>query len=294
MAKVSAAHAIPCAVAGILPEGLVPELRKHLIDLGIAPLLGFSDALEALAVATRLGIAHRSKTGLETPGELLSDPDNRAVSRGMFMLDEAASKSALSEYGLKTPLFEVADAGQAAAKARDIGYPVALKLLSSEISHKAKMGGVVLALDTEAALQRAVEQIREAGLRHNGEAIECFLVEAMIDTPCAEYIIGIKRQAALGFVLLIGRGGVDPEKHGHHATLLLPLVETDLAAAMQGIGLNADTPGYAGMLAAIRAVAAYALAHAGSLQSLDVNPVIIDAAGNAIAADALVVMFEEN
>jgi hypothetical protein len=63
---------------------------------------------------------------------------------------------------------------------------------------------------------------------------------------------------------------------------------------MQSIGLGADAPGYAGMLAAIRAVAAYALAHAASLQSLDVNPVIVDASGNATAADALIVMFEEN
>ena len=294
MAQVSEAHDIPCAVAGILPEGLVPDLRKHLIDLGIAPLLGFSDALEALAVAARIGDAQCSKVGLDTPGELLTDPGNGVATRGSFMLDEAESKAALIEYGLKTPRFEVADAGQVATKARDIGYPVALKLLSSEISHKAKMGGVTLGLDSEVALQRAVEQIGQAGLRHNGQAVEHFLVEAMIDVPCTEYIIGIKRQAAVGLALLIGRGGVDTEKHGHHATLLLPLVESDLAAALQSIGLGADARGYAGMLAAIHAVAAYAQAHAASLQSLDVNPVIVDAAGNATAADALIVMFEEN
>ncbi|MCP4334006.1 MAG: acetate--CoA ligase family protein [Gammaproteobacteria bacterium] len=294
MAKVSEAHGIPCAVAGVLPEGLVPDLRKHLIDLGIAPLLGFSDALEALAVATQIGVAQRSKTGLDPPGDLLTDTVNGAATRDSFMLDEAESKAALIEYGLKAPLFEVADARQVAAKALDIGYPVALKLISSEISHKAKMGGVALALGSEAALQRAVEQICQAGLRHNGEAVERFLVEAMIEAPCAEYIIGIKRQAALGLALLIGRGGVDTEKHGHHTTLLLPLVESDLPAAMQSIGLCADAPGYAGMLTAIRAVAAYAFARAASLQSLDVNPVIVDAAGSATAVDALIVMFEEN
>jgi len=294
MAKVSESHGIPCAVAGILPEGLVPDLRKHLIDLGIAPLLGFSDALEALAVATRIGVAQRSKAGLDTPGELLTEPGNGAAIRASVMLDEAASKAALIEYGLKTPRFEVADASQVTAKARDVGYPVALKLLSSEISHKAKMDGVALALDSEAALQQAVEQICQAGLRHNGEMVERFLVEAMIDAPCAEYIIGIKRQAALGLALLIGRGGVDTEQHDRRATLLLPLVESDLATAMQGIGLGADAPGYTGMLAAIHAIAAYAQTHAASLQSLDVNPVIVDAAGNATAADALIVMFEEN
>jgi len=294
MAQVSKTQDIPCAVAGILPEGLVPDLRKHLIDLGVAPLLGFSDALEALAVAARIGAAQASKDGLDAPGDLLTEPGNAAATRGCCMLDEAESKSALIEYGLKTPAFAVAEAGQVVAKAVDVGYPLALKLLSNEISHKAKMGGVKLALDNEAALHSAVDEIKQAGLRHNGEVVNRFLLEAMIDAPCAEYIIGIKRQAALGLALLVGRGGVDTEKHGLHATLLLPLVETDLAAALQSIDLTAEAPGYAGMRAAIHAVADYALAHAGSLQSLDVNPVIVDSSGNATAADALIVMSQEN
>jgi succinyl-CoA synthetase beta subunit len=155
------------------------------------------------------------------------------------------------------------------------------------------MGGVRLALDGEAALQVAVDEIRQAGLRHNGQAIKRFLVEAMIDAPCAEYIIGVKRQTALGLALIIGRGGVDTEKHHRRATLLLPLVESDLAAAMESVGLTAEAPGYAGMRAAVHAVAAYALAHSDSLQSLDVNPVIVDSNGNASAADALIVKLKE-
>ncbi len=79
MAKVSAANGIPCAVAGILPEGLDAELRKHLIDLGIAPLLGFSDAMEALAVAVRVGAAQRQKANASAPGELLTDTGDKSV-----------------------------------------------------------------------------------------------------------------------------------------------------------------------------------------------------------------------
>ena len=55
MARVGANLGIPVAVAGILPEGLDAALRKHLLGHGIAPLLGFGDTLEALAVAARLG-----------------------------------------------------------------------------------------------------------------------------------------------------------------------------------------------------------------------------------------------
>jgi acyl-CoA synthetase (NDP forming) len=100
MAKVAQAHGIPCAVGGVLPEGLGADLRKHLIELGIVPLLGFSDALEALAVAVRIGVAQRSKEGLEAPAELLTAPASITAARSSFMLDEAESKSALIEYGL--------------------------------------------------------------------------------------------------------------------------------------------------------------------------------------------------
>ncbi|MCP4469975.1 MAG: acetate--CoA ligase family protein [Gammaproteobacteria bacterium] len=79
MAQVAERHDIPCAVAGILPEGLVPDLRKHLIDLGIAPLLGFSDALEALAVAARISAAQSLNADREAPGELLTDLDSAAA-----------------------------------------------------------------------------------------------------------------------------------------------------------------------------------------------------------------------
>ncbi len=115
----------------------------------------------------------------------------------------------------------------------------------------------------------------------------------MIDAPRGEYIIGIKQQSALGLALMIGRGGVDVEKLNQHATVLLPLVERDLDKALQSIGLTADTPGYDTMLDAARAVAAYAIDNRARLRSLDVNPLIVNASGAAIAADALIEMAQE-
>jgi succinyl-CoA synthetase beta subunit len=92
---------------------------------------------------------------------------------------------------------------------------------------------------------------------------------------------------------MIGRGGVDVEKLGRHATVLLPLVERDLEKALQSIGLAADAPGYAAMLGAARAIAAYAIGNRARLRSLDVNPLIVSASGAAIAADALIELTQE-
>jgi acyl-CoA synthetase (NDP forming) len=292
MASVHQALNIPCSVAGILPEGLDVELRNHLMRLGVAPLLGFRDAMEALSVAARAGIAQHEKAAATKPGALLTDMDGTEAC--MRMLDEAESKTALTRYGLSISEFRVCARDQVATAAAEIGFPVALKLISNEISHKAKVGGVALALDSGTALANALDRMVKSVKESTGRQIDSFLVESMIHAAAAEYIIGIKRQAALGLALMIGRGGVDVEALDSHSTVLLPLVEADLVKAMTSIGLNQDSLGHDAMLTAVRAVAAYALDHKDRLQTLDVNPVIVTTSGDAIAADALIVLSEEN
>jgi acyl-CoA synthetase (NDP forming) len=293
MAKVAENLGIPVAVASILPEGLYPALRKHLLAHGIAPLLGFSDTLEALAVATRLGEKHRRMQTATAPGDLLTRLGPDASGAPSILLDEAEAKAALAAHGLVTPAFTVSSREQLAEAATKIGLPLALKLVSSEIPHKAGMGGVHLGLGSMDAVEAAAQAIDNAAIDYHGKPTERFLVEAMIEAPVAEYIIGIKQQSALGLALMIGRGGVDVEKLNRRATVLLPLVERDLEKGLQSIGFAADTPGYEAMRDAVRVVAAYAIENRERLRSLDINPLIINAGGAAIAADALIEMSTE-
>lgn len=293
MAQVNQQLDIPCAVAGILPEGLVPELRQHLIGLGIAPLLGFSDAMSALSVAARVGEIQRAKAAGGRPAELLTRLDNTQSDAAARMLDEAESKTELARYHLRTTAFRIAEPDQAVDIAGEIGFPVALKLLSKRISHKAKMGGVRLSLDSATAVEAAASEIIAAAKKHRDLHVDRLLVERMIEDPRSEFIIGIKYQPALGLALMIGRGGVSVEELNHHATVLLPLVENDLIAAMADIGLGVSALGHASMLEAIKAVAAYAMDNHARLLSLEVNPVVVTAEGDAIAADGLIVLTEE-
>jgi acyl-CoA synthetase (NDP forming) len=289
MAQVSDALGIPCAVAGILPEGLAPELRKHLLQLGIAPLLGFDDAMTALSVAARIGQIHRIKLAGDRPGDLIVDGIDSENSSQLKMLDEAESKKRLAVYGLKTPEFSVSEAEQAPDIASDLGFPVALKLLSSRISHKAKVGGVKLALVSKAAVEQAIVEITESVRKSAGEEVKHFLVERMVADARDEFIIGIKRQPALGLALMIGRGGTAPENLNTYATILLPLVEADLKVAMERIGLDSEVSGFDAIFESMLAIGAFALDHANELESLDVNPVIVTENGDAIATDALIV-----
>ncbi len=149
-----------------------------------------------------------------------------------------------------------------------------------------------LGLESADAVNKAVTDIITSVKKAANVEIEYFLVESMIANPRDEYIIGIKRQAALGLALMIGRGGSAAESMNTYATILLPLVEADLKVAMECVGLNSSTTGYDEMLQAITAVASYAIKHADQLESLDVNPVIVTADGKAIATDVLIVTRE--
>ena len=292
MASVGKTLDIPCAVAGILPEGLDPGLRRHLLNLGIAPLLGFSDAMEALSVAARVGRIHRIKSASGRPGDLITSRQSADTEIQTRLLNEAESKMALIQYGLRTPEFRVANRQQAAKVAREIGFPVAVKMISHLISHKASVGGVKLSLESGDDVDQAVEDISQSVRQNANTEIDSFLVEAMVADPLDEYIIGIKRQAALGLALMIGRGGTAAEAMNTYTTVLLPLVDVDLQVAMEGIGLDSGATGYDSMTQAIHAVAAYAIDHADEVESLDVNPVIITTDGEAIATDALIVIRE--
>jgi acyl-CoA synthetase (NDP forming) len=240
-----------------------------------------------------VGEKHRQLQAADIPDGLLNGHNPAASSAPTILLDEAESKAALAARGLVTPAFTVCGREQVADAAAKIGFPVALKLVSSEIPHKAKMGGVRIGLDSVDAVEAAARAIEAAAIDYHGKPAERFLVEAMIDSPRGEYIIGIKQQSALGLALMIGRGGVDVERLNRHATVLLPLAEQDLQHALQRIGLAADAPGYEAMLDAARIVAAYAIDHRARLRSLDINPIIVRADGAAIAADALIEMTPE-
>ena len=282
---------LPCAVAGILPEGLDVGLRRRLLADGIAPLLGFSDAMEAFSVAARIAEIHASTKLMKTPPPLLTGDDSWAAPGTRRMLDEAASKDQLRPFGLKTPESWSGPGKDAASAAEELGFPVALKVLSDTIGHKARLGGVRLALTSvEEVASAAVAMAEAVAAAPGGHPVERVLVERMVDQPVGEYIIGVKRHPALGLALMIGRGGTAVESLRHYATVLLPLQDSVLDAALIRIGMTSDSTGYAALREAVRAVAGFAEENLNGLVALDINPVIITGKGDAVAVDALVVM----
>ena len=114
-------------------------------------------------------------------------------------------------------------------------------------------------------------------------------VERMVHGGVAELIVGVTRDPIFGPVMTIGSGGVLVELLKDSATLLLPATRADIEAALRGLKLFPLLDGYRGRpkadleaaIDAISGIAAFAVANAGAIEELDINPLIVCAEGRA-------------
>lgn len=144
------------------------------------------------------------------------------------ILTETESKRFLEYYNIpviKTGVAKTVD--EAVTCASRTGYPVAIKILSPEISHKTDVGGVKLDINSEIELRGAFEDIITKVKEHKPDAhIQGVTVQQMVKKKCIEIILGAKTDSLFGPVIMFGRGGVDVEIYKDVAIGLLPLNQT--------------------------------------------------------------------
>lgn len=289
---------MPAAVLATLPETLPTDARQACLQAGITPLQGLEEGVRALAHAA--GWSERRCRALEEAA--WQGPLATAVPAGAVdSLDEAASKEALSDFGVPVPAFRVTNTDRAAQVAAELGFPVALKALSSELAHKTDIGGVVLDLDSREAVNRAVANMT-ARLEAAGHAPGRWLVERMVPGAMAELIVGIVRDPAVGPMLVIGSGGVLTELVRDTRSILLPATDAEIRRGLDALTVGRILGGYRGgggdieaAVAACSAIARFAQVHADRIVELDVNPLLVLGPGQGVvAADALVRLAAES
>ncbi|CAN5456000.1 bifunctional acetate--CoA ligase family protein/GNAT family N-acetyltransferase [soil metagenome] len=149
-----------------------------------------------------------------------------AQAAGVQMLTEPEAKKLLAAYGI--PIVETRTAAtveQAVACAQEIGFPVAVKILSHDITHKSDVGGVALDLETAEAVHEAASGMhkRLADLLPKAR-LDGFAVQQMARRPMAhELIVGVSTDPVFGPVILFGQGGVAVEVMADRAIGLPPL-----------------------------------------------------------------------
>jgi acetyltransferase len=160
----------------------------------------------------------------ETPQELDIKPSpsnqqklkeimSNALKQNRNLLDEAESKEFIEMYGIKTSKPEVAKSEDEAVKiAKKIGYPIVIKIYSSEITHKSDAGGVVLDIQCEEVLRNEYKNmLKTVKEKFPDKKIEGITIQKMIKNKGSELIIGSKKDPIFGSVLLFGMGGIYTE-----------------------------------------------------------------------------------
>jgi acetyltransferase len=216
---------------------------------------------------------------------------------GRVLMTEYASKRLLSAYGIPTVETRIAEtADEAIAAAQEIGYPVAVKIHSTSITHKSDVGGVKLGLGTDEAVADAFRTI-EGNVTPDG--FDGVTVQPMIDrTDGYELIIGSSMDEQFGPVLLFGSGGQLVEVYKDRALGLPPLnttlarrmmEQTDIYEALEGV--RGRAPVDLDALESLLVRFSQLVVEQPRVKEIDVNPLLArPGEGGLLALDARVVL----
>jgi acetyltransferase len=221
-------------------------------------------------------------------------------STGGHTLDEHRSKVALSLLGIPvTREVLCTSLREAESAAADLGYPVALKVISRQIPHKTDARVIRLDVRDTRELAEAWEAVlANAHAFAPAAAIDGVLVQEMV-IGSVEVIVGLSRDAQFGPVLLFGMGGVFVEALGAVSRRLCPITPADAREMIAEVrGMEQILGGYRGRPAAdvpalidvLCRLSRMAISAGELLAEVDINPLAILPKGQGVRAlDALVV-----
>jgi acetyltransferase len=253
-----------------------------------------SDAVQALALLRDFG------RGMAPSAERPDGPADAAAVRAILarcrgdgrdpLLQEAMAIAAA--YGV--PCVEgrlVASEDEAVAAAAALGYPVVLKVVSPDVSHKTDFGGVQLNLRTEAGVRAAYAEMMTAVRGHApGAAIQGALVQPMAPAG-RDLIVGAKFDPNFGHVILAGMGGIFVELLGDTALRVAPFGRRTAEAMLRELrvfpileGRRGQAPADLGALVEVIRSATRLVTDFPEIVELDLNPVRVREAGAGCAA----------
>ncbi|MGF1641163.1 MAG: bifunctional acetate--CoA ligase family protein/GNAT family N-acetyltransferase [Rhodospirillales bacterium] len=217
------------------------------------------------------------------------------LAEGRSRIDGREANAILATYGIPTVTAGfAATPDEAVAVAGKLGFPVAIKIRSPDLPHKATAGGVDLYLDTADSVRVAAENMLvTVALNRPGARIEGFTVERMVLRPGAQEVsIGVRRDPVFGPVVTFGQGGPVAEVIGDRAVALPPLnlnlareliSRTRVSRLLDGYGDR--PPANRGALCLTLVQISQMIVDLPELVDLEINPMFVDENG-VLAVDA--------
>ena len=225
----------------------------------------------------------------------------KARSEERVSLSESEGKEILKAYGVPVPREAFADTeDKAAAMAKEIGFPVVMKVESPDIAHKTDVGGVVVDLQSEEEVRKQfnmmMSRVQERAPRSRVDGVS--LQQMMTGR---EVIVGMVRDDQFGPVMTFGLGGIFVEVLKDVSQRIVPLSDADVAEMISSIkaypiltGARGKKPADIPALKDVIVRVAQVASDFPAITELEINPVIVGDAGQGVGAvDALVTIRRE-
>jgi acetyltransferase len=187
---------------------------------------------------------------------------------------------------------------EAAAIAKETGFPVVLKIVSAQILHKSDAGGVVLGLKNQEDVKRAFGDIIRRAAEYNPEAeLDGVLVQKMAPAG-SEVILGLNRYPIFGPLLMVGIGGIFVEVFQDVVFRLAPIGRNEARRMIRQIKGYRLFQGFRGRPPADIEIIEKSMVSLSNLATnhpeiveLDINPLLVHNRGEgATAADCRIIL----
>lgn len=261
------------------------------------------DTKEAIRAVSNLvnyseTLKKRKRTEYRVEPSTSPKPDLGDLLKPGGALSESNARAVLERYGIPVARgFVAASADEAVSRAREIGYPVAIKVNSPDIPHKTEARALKLNLRNDSEVRAAFDEIiKNAGDYKPGALINGVSVQEMLSGG-VEVIIGVTRDPVFGPVIMFGLGGVFVEVLKDVSFRVAPVSPGDARDMIEEIrgyeilkGVRGTPPADVEAIAdVILKVSALITDYGDCVGELDINPLMVFSNG-AKAADALLVV----
>ena len=282
-------QSMPSVFINTSNEQIPSAIFDTLIANGAAPLNGMHFGFKAITNAVNFVDHMVLMAQMPTGAIVLPTVDNLIQT---VQVDEVEGKRLLYGAGVSVPKAAVIE-GSSAIGLNELSFPVVLKAVAADLTHKTELGAVKLSINSDEALRQTLFDMNDW---LDSVDLRGFLIEEMVTDGIGELLVGVRHVAEVGQVLTLAFGGVTVELLGDAKTIILPASSSEIEQALRSLRLFPTINGWRGKPAAdidqvvesISLICNYALSQRDRLFALEINPLIVrPAPHNPVAADAV-------
>jgi acetyl-CoA synthetase len=260
-------------IIATVPECVTDAVRAAANEANIVVLQGLQDAVVALDAAAWLATRHANEA-----------PARVEIATSTKLINEADAKLLLVKNGVNVPSGKKCSRDAVLETANQIGYPITLKGLG--LAHKSESGAVKVGLQNELQIVEAISSMQVS--------ISEFLVEQTVTNVVAEILVSVRRDAPVGWLIILGAGGIYTELWRDTTYLLAPVSDSAIKQALAKLRIFPLLDGFRGkpagnlksLIELIQNVISAAMNN--DLVEIELNPVLVTPE-IAIAVDALMI-----